>query len=257
MMIRLSAGLAIALAVAACGGASTTTQPPAGSSTPAAASATPATTAAAGDSITAQDVTAALKALQALDSWKFTSKYWSAYAGAGTEQSVDGVQRSKPDAATDATHHNADTGDFRYIRIGDDIWATLGTPDTFYHYDAATSDNLRSQYEPFYIDSLVADAAGSQVEYDPLGVETVNGVQSMHYTRSDSGREKLAETLGLTPDKLAGDVWIATNGGYLVKFAWGPQNIADAQPIMGFNYDTLQVNCDCPIEAPTNVATPN
>ena len=78
----------------------------------------------------------------------------------------------------------------------------------------------------------------------------------MHYTRTDSGREKLAETLGLTPDKLAGDVWIATDGGYLVKFAWGPQNVADAQPIMGFNYDTLAVNCDCPVQAPTNIATP-
>jgi hypothetical protein len=250
----------VALVLAACGGGATPTQPPAGSSTPGASSpsggatSSPMPTAAAGESITADDVAAALRALQALDSWKFAGKYWQGHAGAGTEQSVAGVQRQKPEVAVDAVHHSADS-DNRYIRIGDDIWVTLG--DTkFYHYDAADSANLISQYEPAYVADLVADAAGSQLEYDPVGVETVNGAQAMHYTLSGYNREKLTELSGLDPDKWAGDVWIATNGGYLVKFAWGPQNTTDAQPVMGFNYDTLEVNCDCPVEAPTDVATP-
>jgi hypothetical protein len=259
MTTRLLPTLALAALLAACGGASnpTASQAPGSSATPAGATPTVAATAVAGDSITSADVAAALKALQAVNSWRFAGKYWSGYGGEGTEQAVDGVQVTKPDAAIDATHHNAQTGDFRYIRVGDDIWVTLGGPEVFYHYDAADSDNLRSQYEPFYIDSLVADAAGSRIEYDPVGVETVNGAQAMHYTLSDYNREKLTELSGLAPEKWAGDVWIATNGGYLVKFAWGPQTVADAQPIMGFNYDTLEVNCDCPVEPPTNVATPN
>jgi len=258
MTTRLLPALALAAFLAACGGATNpgSSQTPGSTSTPAGATSTPAATVVAGDSITADDVAAALRALQGLDSWKFGGKYWQGYGGAGTEQAVDGVQRSKPEAATDAVHHTADAGDIHYVRIGDDIWVTLGGPDLFYHYDAADSDNLRSQYEPYYIDSLVADAAGSQLEYDPVGVETVNGAQAMHYTLSDYNREKLTELSGLDPDKWAGDVWIATDGGYLVKFAWGPQTVADAQPIMGFNYDTLAVNCDCPVEAPTNIATP-
>jgi hypothetical protein len=80
-------------------------------------------TPAAGDSITADDVSAALDALEALDSWKFTSTYWTGYAGNGTEQSVQGTERRKPDKATDAAHHSA-SGDLHYTRIGDDIWQT-------------------------------------------------------------------------------------------------------------------------------------
>jgi hypothetical protein len=89
-----------------------------------------------------------------------------------------------------------------------------------------------------------------------VAVETVNGVAAMHYGLSQYNREKLTELSGLDPDSWAGDVWIATDGGYLVKLRWGPQNVEDAQPILGFNYDTLETNCDCPINPPTNVASP-
>jgi hypothetical protein len=266
MTVRSTSVVAVVLILAACGGGAVPTGGPptqapgssstaASSATPAGATATPASTPAAGESITADDVSAALDALEALDSWKFASKYWTGYAGTGTEQSVEGTERRQPVKATDAEHHSAN-GDLHYTRIGDDIWVNLGTPDVFYHYDAATSENLISQYEPLYIETLVADASGSQLEYEPVGVETVNGVAATHYSLSQFNREKLTELSGLDPDHWAGDVWIATDGGYLVKLRWGPQNVEDAQPILGFNYDTLEVNCDCPINPPTNVASP-
>jgi hypothetical protein len=266
MTVRSTAVVAMVLVLAACGGGALPTggqptqgpggsSPPTGGATTPGATATPGGTAAAGDAITAEDVRAALDALEALDSWRFTSKYWTGYAGTGSEQSVQGTERRQPEVATDAAHHSA-ISDVHYTRIGDDIWVNLGTPDVFYHYDAATSANLISQYEPLYIETLVAQAAGITREYEPIGVETVNGVQAMHYGLSEADRQQLVERSGLDPDHWAADVWIATNGGYLVKLSWGPQNVEDAQPVLGFNYDTLEVNCDCPINPPTNVASP-
>jgi hypothetical protein len=197
---------------------------------------------------------AALTALQARDSWMFQVKAFTKDLGEAAEQDVTGTERRKPQVAVDATHHGP-TGDFRYIRIGDDIWVDLGQ-GTFYHYGAADSANLISQYEPFYIAALVAEAAGSSTHYTAISEENVINIRAVHYRMTEEDRTSAAQFVGLTADQWAGDVWIAQDGGYLVRFIWGPQTLDTASPIMGFNYDTTAVNCTCPISPPTNVASP-
>jgi hypothetical protein len=77
----------------------------------------------------------------------------------------------------------------------------------------------------------------------------------MHYRISEADLEDIVQLTELTPDQWGGDAWIATDGGYLVQLAWGPQRPADAQISTGFIYDVADVNCECPIEPPTGSAT--
>ena len=204
-----------------------------------------------GDSIEREHVLAAFDALQSLESWTFSGKYWTKGFDQNYEQSVTGTERRTPEVAVFGVHPQSTTGeDFHYIRIGDDIWANAGQRD-YFHYDADGAENLIEQYEPFYVAALVDDIAGAGTrEFDPVGVETVNGRPAMHYTLSEFDLEKVTEFLHIDPSLFAGDVWIAVDGGHLVAMAWGPQSKDAAGPTMGFRYDVTAINCECPIEAP-------
>jgi hypothetical protein len=242
--------LAVMLVLVACGGGTAPT--PAGTlapgQTPSPVQPTPAGPAEPGESITGENVLAAVTALQALDSWTFEATYWTRGLGANLESSVDGTERRTPEVAIAATHSST-AGDFQFIHIGDDIWTTLGT-DEFFHYDAEGSENLLEQYEPSYIATLVGAVSRSTLEFEPVAVETVNGIATTHFTLSENDRENVTQTLDIDPALWAGDAWIANDGGYLVALAWGPQSLEDAQPIQGFRYDVTSVNCTCPVEPP-------
>jgi hypothetical protein len=257
-LARLSAGSLLLTMILACGGGPPGATQSSGATQPPGATATPATqpTPGAGESIDSEGVSAALAALESLDSWTFDVKTWTKSVDETREQDVRGTERRKPGLAIDA-NHTSPSGDFHYIRIGDDIWTNLGT-DLFYHYDAADSENLISQYEPLYVNGLVETvAAFTNVDYEPVGSETVNGFPAVHYRSTEADRENLAQSYaGLTPDQWAADVWLAVDRGYLVRLAWGPQSVETAQASMGFLYDTTSTNCDCPINPPTNVASP-
>lgn len=252
-------GSSILLALmTACGGTGTpgVTQAPGLTATPIdGGQATPAGPG-TGESIDSDGVAAALTALNALDSWTFEVKTWTKSLGKTIEQTVSGTERRKPEVAVDATHHSP-SGDFHYIRIGDDLWTNLGT-DVFYHYDAADSANLISQYEPLYVNGLVETVAGfARVEYEPVGPETVNGIAAVHYRASQSDREYLVQSYGgLTADQWAAEIWLAVDRGFVARLAWGPQSAETAQASMGFLYDTTSTNCGCPINPPADVATP-
>jgi hypothetical protein len=258
MRIRSIAVVALAVILDGCGGAQTpgNTQAPGATATPTAGGQQTPAGPGTGDSIDSDGVAAALTALNALDSWTFEVNTWTKSLGETREQDVSGTERRKPEVAVDATHHSP-SGDFHYIRIGDDLWTNLGT-DVFYHYDAADSANLISQYEPLYVNGLAQTVAGfTRVEYAPVGPETVNGVAAAHYRATEADRENLVQSYGgITADQWAADVWLAVAGGYLVRLAWGPQTLETAQASMGFLYDTKSTNCECPINPPTNVASP-
>lgn len=257
---RLAASAALLVALAACGGG----QPPGATQAPGTTASVGASATAgtqptggpvAGEPLGSEGVSAALTALQALDSWTFEVKTWTKSLGKTIEQTISGAQRMKPDVAIDAMHHTPN-GDFHYIRIGEDLWSNLAT-DEFYHYDAADSENLISQYEPLYVSGLVETVAGfTRVDYEPVGPETVNGIAAVHYRATESDREYLVQSFGLTADQWAADVWLAGDSGYVVRLAWGPQSVETAQASMGFLYDTTSTNCACPINPPTNVVSP-
>jgi hypothetical protein len=261
MSARLVVAFMTILTLVACGGSPPAgSQAPAGSHVPTGATGTPGASAPAseapptggsigGQSLDSEGVRASLTALQALDSWTFQGTYWTKVLGEASEQSVTGTERRKPQVAVDATHHGP-TGDYRYIRIGDTIWVDLGT-GSFTQANAPDSPNLVDQYEPLYIAALVSTALGSTVTYDAIAEETVNGIPATHYQLAEDDKQNLANLVGLTPEQLAGDLWLAKDGGYLVGFAWGPQSVDTAGPFMGFKYEVTSVNCTCPVAPPT------
>jgi len=262
MPTRSITALALALVLGACGGptgttGSATTQAPGSTSSASAPGQPTPVNPGTGESIDSEGIQAAADALQALDSWTFSGLYYVKGPDAGIQTSVTGTERRAPDTAVDATHHSP-TGDLRYIRIGDDIWASLGAADSFYHYDAATSKNLIDQYEPSYIAALADSVGGfTRVDYEPIGPETINNIATVHYQADERQRENLAQLYpSLAPEQWAADAWIATDGGYLVKLAWGPQSAGTAQATVGFTYEVAAVHCECPITPPTNVASP-
>jgi len=197
----------------------------------------------------ASDFEAALPALEALGSWQF--KVTVIAASSGGDLTITGTERRQPERAVSATH--VTLGDtFQYVRIGDDIWVDLAIGE-FYKYDAADSANLIRQYEPFHLAGLFAMAMASRNnEYELVGREQVNGVDTDHYRLAEAERAQVTERLGLSPDDWVGDVWIAADGGYLVRVAWGPATAAVMAQTggVGFTYDATDFGCACPVEPP-------
>src|SRR5688572_28819187 len=170
MISRSLIALSALLLVVACGGGTAAT--PAPSLAPGQTPGPEATSAPpppqAGEDITGETIVAAHAALNALDSWPFETTFWIRGFEQNFEQTVDGTHRNEPEVATEATH-SSPNGDFHFIRIGDDIWTTLGTSE-YYHYDAVGSENLLEQYESFYIAALIGAVDRSQLDFEPVAV---------------------------------------------------------------------------------------
>jgi hypothetical protein len=254
MSTRSIAVLVSVLALAACGGGT----PP--TATPLGASPTPAGTPVPGEAISRSDIQGAFTALDKLDSYLFAGSYFTGYTGVGTPVSLNGTERQKPQYELSNTVHRTDDDGQpetdQYIRIGNDIWVNTGDPDVFYHYDATDPSNgaLLAQYEPYGLALQIAQSSGAQLEYQPMGTETVNAIESTHYGLSQADRDSLIAESGLDPQTWAGDIWLATNGGYVTRVRFGPIMQGQSDPVSGFIWDTTAINCDCPVTAPTNVA---
>ena len=255
MRMRSFAVLAFVLTLVACGGGSTPSASPVGP-TP-----TPAGTPAPGQAISHTEIQNAFTALNTLDSYQYKGAYFTGYTGVGQPTMLQGTERQKPQYEVDSsttTQNQTDTGTqtAQYIRIGNDIWVNTGNPDLFYHYDATNPANgaLLAQYEPYGLSLQIAKASGAQLQYQPIGTETVNGVASTHYGLSQADRDNLIQQSGLDPQTWAGDIWLANSGGWVVSVRWGPVMQGQTDPTSGFIWDTTATNCTCPVTAPTNVA---
>jgi hypothetical protein len=237
MLARLIALALFVSIAAACAGAPATGAP-----------SSPVTT---GDVIDAAAISAAVDALRSRESWQFESNTIQEGTTGGYEQSVIGTERTQPETAVDATHSGPEgVENFRYVRIGDDIWFDVGT-GTFTQVTAGDAENLIVQYEPYYLNGLADSLSSQNVDFELVGVETVSNIATNHYRLSQDDRERIVETMeGITADQWGGDVWIATDGGYLVQLEWGPQTVDTAQLGIGFNYLVTAVDCECPIEPP-------
>lgn len=247
--------VAAAMLLAACGGASPTGGGGTETDTPDGDTAAPATPGASvgapsgGDLLTPDDIAAAFAATEALGSWTFEANVYAPTSGG--DLVITGTERRQPERAVAAVH-STPNGDFGYVRIGDDIWYDVATGE-WTRVDAASAANLIRQYEPFHLAALVEMAVATRFyEYEFVAEEDANGVPSRHYRLSESDREKVTQPVGLTPDQWAGDVWVATDGGYLVRYRWGPQSfeVLAATGGVGFSYDATSFGCECPIEPP-------
>ncbi|HSL97424.1 MAG TPA: hypothetical protein VK831_02515 [Candidatus Deferrimicrobiaceae bacterium] len=246
---------AAALLVAACGGPATGGSDAPDGGTPPSTTDSPATDTPApeppggGDIILGQEIAGALAALEAQGSWMFEVTVIA--PSSGGDLSIVGTERREPVPAVSAQHTTQGT-EFRYIRIGDDIWFDVGIGE-WTHVDADSARNLISQYEPYHAAGLVGIAATAvNNEFELLGQEEVNGVMARHYRMTEHDRAAVTERLGLTPDQWLGDVWIATDGGYLVRFQFGPESFEVLQQTggIGFLFNATDFGCTCPVEPP-------
>jgi hypothetical protein len=201
-----------------------------------------------GESIDSAAIAAAVDALESHDSWLFDASYLM--TGFDEPSTITGTERRQPETAIDAVHKQPDGGEFRYVRIGNQIWYDAGTGD-FSMVDAADAENLIDQYEPYYLAGLADSAQQQGFEFNPVGAETVSGIATTHYQLDEFYRERAVQIYdNITADEWAGDAWIANDGGYLVRLTWGPQTPETAQLTIGFDYTVTAVDCDCPIEPP-------
>jgi hypothetical protein len=248
---RVVGAVGVVLILVACGGGATTSNAPTSarpSQTTGAGSAATPVAIEPGEPIDAAAIATAKDALEAHDSWQFEVSYIQ--TGYDAPATISGTERRSPEVAVDATHHQTDGSDFRYIRIGDEIWYDAGTSE-FTKVDAANAKNLIDQYEPYYLEGLADSAQQQGFEFNPIDTEVLNGISTTHYQLDEFYRERAVQLYDdITADQWAGDAWIANDGGYLVRLTWGPQTPETAQITIGFDYVVTAVDCDCPIEPP-------
>ena len=247
MLARVTGFVLLVSIVIACGGSTATSAPTgAASSAPPGVSGPPA----GGDTIDTAAIQAAIAELQAHDSWDFEARYITAGPDGGFERTLSGTECRSPQQAVDALHQQPDGPDFRYVRIGDDIWYDVGT-GSFTQVQAGDAGNLIDQYEPYYLVGLAESATSQGYEYELVNTDVMGGEESYHYRLSQAEREDIVESMeGITADQWGGDAWIALEGGSLMRLDWGPQTVDTAQIPTGFSYVVTSINTGCAVEPP-------
>jgi hypothetical protein len=224
-LLAVGATLALGVALAGCGGAASTQAPggPASGAPGAAATATAATaTAAAATQAAAMTadpaVAGAVAKLNGLTSYKFklTVKGGS-YASSVGAAGVAGTVVNKPSFAVHFTY-----ADLEIIEVTGKNWTRNGSS-----WDLSPYGNLPTTYDsygPAIQLSRFFDASVTPY-YTAVGDETVNGVLATHFVAKPQILNFMIATWGVTAangkaDGLvqAGDIWIARDGGYPVRW---------------------------------------
>lgn len=262
----LALGVSSALLVGACGGgASPTASPGAGESASPGATGTPEPTGASGETSSPGDGSAAFgaatTALDALDSYAFrveiNSTSTTASVTTTTRTQLSGVVVNSPDKANSLLQAELDeageiTSGTEIVIIGAQAWLrSLPGDEPWTAIPAAQADvfiQSMAAYRPEQLFSLYFAGIGGN--FAVVGTETKNGVEATRY----KGDEAIGAMLGA----LAGfqgtwssEVWIANDGGYLVRSEASAQ--AAAGPDAG-GYssvvDITEPNSAGPIEPP-------
>jgi len=201
--------LLVALALGACGTAAGTAAPGATTSATEAATQAPATQAPATQAPAASiDVGGSASALAKLSSYKVTMQI------VGTSSSS--VETVVVNGATPAKEVTETTGSrvVRFVEIGEDVWVDQGT-GTFVK-SAIPKASVDAMLQPFDL-AVLLGSMQRQPDFSLLqnmGTEQKNG-QSATHLHADQNTPLPAGSSPI-PAGTVFDVWIATDGGYLV-----------------------------------------
>jgi hypothetical protein len=123
------------------------------------------------------------------------------------------------------------------IRVGEKLWFQSGE-----QWIEVSSDDMASSMDDtlFNLDSMAAGLTG---DARLVGEEEINGVAARHYSFDES---ILGTALGAY-DKISGDVWVAKEGEYVVKYAFTSE---DAKAIYRWIWEVYDVNAPFTIEPP-------
>jgi hypothetical protein len=123
------------------------------------------------------------------------------------------------------------------IRVGDKLWFQTGT-----EWIEVSSDDMASSLQDTFFD-LNSIAAGLTGDARLVGEEEINGVDARHYSFDET---ILGTALGAY-DKISGDVWVAKEGEYVVKYAFTSE---DAKATYRWIWEVHDVNAPFTIEPP-------
>lgn len=123
------------------------------------------------------------------------------------------------------------------IRIGDKLWFQSGE-----QWIEVSSDDTASSMDDMFF-NLDSVAAGLTGDAKLVGQEEVNGVAARRYTFDES---LMGTALGAY-EKVKGDVWVAEEGDYVVKYAFTAE---DAKANYRWIWEVYDVNTPFTIEPP-------
>lgn len=247
----------LAAMVAGCGSgaADSTTPSPTASSTvsdPASASGAESTAPGASADAGATALNAAAERLADVTSYRFSVRFSGQSAGATDSQAVtmEGTVVTEPERALEFSVRDEAGGgssSLRYVVIGDEAWMDLGdggvvpfaVDDADTLFEAYSPQSLFGQSYVGYVDGMKA-----------VGSEEKNGVGTTHYAADESTLGAVAAVYGGAAASWNMDVWVASNGGYLVSAVMGGD-------VSGADGGSYEVSIDVfDIDSPSNVVTP-
>jgi hypothetical protein len=230
---RPLAGLtALALALAACGGAASPAPQAGGTSAPGTAAPVTSEVPAATDAAPTvaptaagqgPDVSSAAAALADLDSYhlktvmKMKGMEDSLFSAFGDALEMEGTIIFRPTQAADLTISmgtEAQKTAMGYRLIGDKAWVSLGDS-----WIESSADDAQSMIDSFAPAKMLGSFSGMS-GLTAVGEETRNGVDTVHYTASgnDVGAA-VGDSIGLPGADWTVDLWVAKDAGYAVGYA--------------------------------------
>ncbi len=139
------------------------------------------------------------------------------FAAFGDGLTMEGVVIFEPVRAADMTMSMGtaeQTLDVGYRVIGDKAWVSLGSG-----WIETPAEDAQKTIDSLAPDKMLGSFSGL-TGLTPVGEETKNGVETVHYTAS--GEElgaSMGSALGLPDATWTVDFWVAKDGGYAVSYA--------------------------------------
>jgi hypothetical protein len=162
------------------------------------------------------------------------------------------AQRTAMSSASQLEGEAGQFGSFEVITVGDmSYWVTKDADGVESCSSMSSSEATNPQEGVF-----TPDMMGGISDAKYLGTETVNGVRAKHY----AWQENSLPVWGFSAVK--GDVWIATDGEYVVKYAVEASGkgtlfgSSQEEGTVRFEYDLTDVNGSFTIEPPVECEVP-
>jgi hypothetical protein len=246
---------ALALALAACGGASSPAPSTGGSPAPvtseAPAASGEAPTVAPTSGAQGPNISGAAAALADLDSYhlktvmKMKGMEDSLFSAFGDGMEMEGTIIFRPTQAADlaiSMGTEAQKLTMGYRLIGDKAWVSLG--DSWTETSAADAQKTLDSFAP---EKMLGSFSGTP-GLTAVGDETRNGVETVHYSASgDAIGAAIGSSLGLPGADWTVDFWVAKDAGYAVGYAISGKNATGSFDM------TLDVS---DINSPSNTVEP-